>query len=238
MMDAMTDLHQHLLWGLDDGPTKQETTYAMLDEAYRQRIRRIYATPHACPGLAPFDMGLYRERLAQAQQYCRDQKLDITLLPGAEVEWSFNTVNALRSQHAPTLGDTDYVLIELWPNVTWPEVRDAAKQLLRAFYTPVFAHVERYRCFVWQPEQALRLRDELGVLYQVNASTVIHHIGPMTKRFVKRLLNEQAVDVIASDAHNCTSRPQCMAQAYEALLTRCPSEYAAKLVNFQGGTHD
>lgn len=234
MMDVITDLHQHVLWGLDDGPSKPETTYAMLHEAHDQQISRIYATPHACPGLEPFDMGLYRERLAQAQQYCREHKLNLTLLPGAEIAWSYNTLAALRQGHVPTLGDGDHVLIELWPNVTWPEVQDIAQQLLRAFYTPVFAHVERYRCFVWQPETAIRLREELSVCYQLNASSVLDHTGPMTRRFVSRMLGAQALDAVASDAHNCTSRPQWLAQAYEELINRCGNEYAAKLVNFQG----
>lgn len=233
-MDNMTDLHQHLLWGLDDGPSKPETTYAMLQEAHEQGISRIFATPHACPGLEPFDMDLYLERLAQAQAYCVEHHLNVTLLPGAEIAWSYNTLSALRQGHVPTLANTDHVLIELWPNVTWPEVRDIAQQLLRAFYTPVFAHVERYRCFVWQPEKAIQLREQLPVCYQINASTVLDHHGWMIRRFVRRMLDAQAVDAIASDAHNCSSRPQRMAQAYEELVKRCGAEYAAKLVRFQG----
>lgn len=234
MMNGMTDLHQHLLWGLDDGPSDPETTFAMLHEAHEQQVRRIVATPHACPGLEPFPLEQYHERLSQAQQYCRDHRLDITLLPGAEIAWTYNTVSALRRQQVPTLAGTDYVLIELWHNVTWREIRSIADDLLRAGFTPVFAHVERYRCFLWQPEKAIELRDDLAVAYQLNASTLLDRRGLMTRSFVKRMLRAEALDAIASDAHNCAGRPQRMAEVRKALLECCTPEYAERLVNFQG----
>lgn len=234
MTSGMTDLHQHLLWGLDDGPSKPETTYAMLHAAHEQHISRIIATPHACPGLEPFDPDVYYERLMQAQKYCREQGLDVMVLPGSEIAWTYNTVAALRRGQVPTLAGTDYVLIELWHSISWPEVRSIAEELLRAGFTPMFAHVERCGCFCWQPDKAIALREALPVCYQLNASTLLGECGPLTKRFVKRMLQEEALDAVASDAHNTTSRPPRMAQAREALLKICSPDYAERLVNFQG----
>lgn len=230
----MIDLHQHLLWGLDDGPQTPEDTCAMLKEAHAQGIRQIIATPHACPGIEPFDLEKYQLHLHQAQQYCRDMQLDITLLPGAEIAWTYHTVAALRRGQVPTLAGTDHVLIELWPTVTWREVRSIATELLRAGFTPVFAHVERYRCFTWQPEKAIDFRDELPVCYQLNASAVLDRGNTITRRFVRRLLEAQGIDAVASDAHDCRYRPQRLAEAYEALLDRCSPEYAHALVHFKG----
>lgn len=233
-MNGMTDVHQHLLWGLDDGPDKPETTFEMLHEAHRQGIRRVIATPHANPGIEPVDLEKYFRHLEQTQRYCVDAGLDVTILPGAEIAWNYNTVSALRRGLVPTLAATDYVLIELWPTVTWQQVRSISEELLRAGYTPLFAHVERYHCFVWQPEKAIDFREEMPVRYQLNASTVLGSGGMWMKRFVRRLLDARCFDAVASDAHDCHYRPQRLRDAYETLLERCPADYAWALVNFEG----
>lgn len=233
-MIGLSDIHQHLLWGLDDGPETPEGMHAMLEEAHAQQIRRIAATPHADPGFRPFDQFLYRDRLDEAQDYCRAKGWDMKLMPGAEISWTYQTVMALRKRALPTLNDTDYVLIELWRDISWQEVRSAVQELLYAGFTPVLAHVERYRCFVWQPEKALKLKEELPVYYQVNAASVLDCGGPVFKRFIRRMLAERGIDAIASDAHGNAIRPQRLAESHQALTQICGAEYADALVNFSG----
>ena len=166
MTYGLTDIHQHLLWGLDDGPDTAQGTQDMLREAHRQGICQVAATCHACPGFVPFDIGAYRERLTQAQDFARQENLDVALFPGAEVAWTFQTTTSIRHGDFPTLGSTDYVLLELWRDVSLQTARDAVNQLIRAGYCPVLAHVERYRCFSWWPKAALRFREETGALMQ------------------------------------------------------------------------
>ena len=233
-MTGMTDIHQHLLWGVDDGAADFETTCAMIRSACDQQISRIIATAHAYPGMEPFDLPLYMKRLEEAQRYCEDHKLPVAILPGAEMAWSYNAAEVLRRRQIPTLANTDHVLIELWHNITWGEVRTVAGDVLRAGFTPVFAHIERYRCFLWQPEKALELREDLPIGYQMNASTVLDKAGPVTRRFVKRMLSEEGIDAVASDAHDCRYRPQRLKEAYAVLRQRCSADYADALVHFQG----
>lgn len=230
----LTDIHQHLLWGMDDGPADAQTMQDMLWAAHRQGIDKIAATPHACPGVQPFDLQLYHQRLAEAQRYCDENHLGIQLLTGAEIAWTYHTVEALRRKQVPTLAGTNYALIELWHNVTWSEVQSAAEQLLRAGFTPVFAHVERYRCFTWQPGKAIELKEKLPVCYQVNASTVLAQRGLAAKHFLSRMLRDRVIDFIASDAHDCHFRPQCLQEAYRILQKKSDPEYAKVLVKLDG----
>ena len=231
-MKKLTDVHQHLLWGIDDGPEEAKTTFALLKAAKEQNVGRIFATPHACPGFRPFDMGLYRARLDEARAYCRENALGIEICNGAEIAWTYHTVHALERGKVPTLGGKDCALIELRSDASWAQVYDAAEQLLHAGITPLFAHVERCRCFTLQPGEALRLKDRMDVFYQVNASTVLGGGGFFTKRFFKRMLKERAIDAVASDAHNCGSRPQRLGEAYDALIAQCGQQYADALLNF------
>lgn len=231
-MSSLTDIHQHLLYGLDDGAQDEATTLAMLRDAHAQGVRRIYATPHAFPGFRPFDLGLYEERLAQARALCSAQGLEIKILPGAEIAWTYNAVEMVRRRRLPTLGGTDHVLLELWTEISWQEAYRAVHEMNSAGYKPVLAHVERYACFRWNPKKAISLREQFDVAYQVNASAVLHARGMMTRRFIRKMLAAQAIDAVASDAHNSDTRPQQLGEAAPVLRARCGGGYAARLLRF------
>lgn len=234
MKQELTDIHQHLLWGIDDGAASRETMYSMLREAQRQGIKTIVATSHARPGLQPFDMGLYTERLTEAQCFCKTEDLGICVLPGAEIAWTHQTPLALRQGRIPTMGGTDYVLLELWRNISWQTAQDAVKQLTRAGYCPVLAHPERYLAFIRSPKKTLQFRNETGALLQLNADTVLSPRNYWERRFTEYLLKEGAVDAIASDAHDCINRPVNMEAAYQWLTIHTDAAYAKELVTFGG----
>ena len=228
----LTDIHQHLLWGLDDGAKTAEVMQGMLHQAHQQGIGKIAATCHICPGIMPFDSGLYRERLAQAQAYCHQQGLDVSVYPGAEIAWTYQALDALRQGRIPKLGDTDYVLLELWRDASFLEAKDAVRSLISGGYCPVLAHVERYRCFSWFPQQALRFREETGALFQVNAATLLQPQSLTEKRFIRLLLKQQALDAVASDAHSLDWRPINLRAAHEWLMRHTDEDYARELTTF------
>lgn len=234
MKQELTDIHQHLLWGIDDGADSKEIMYSMLREAQRQGIKTIVATSHARPGLQPFDMGLYTERLTEAQCFCKTEDLGICVLPGAEIAWTHQTPLALRQGRIPAMGGTDYVLLELWRNISWQAAQDAVKQLTRAGYCPVLAHPERYLAFIRSPKKTLQFRNETGALLQLNADTVLSPRNYWERRFTEYLLKEGAVDAIASDAHDCINRPVNMEAAYQWLTIHTDAAYAKELVTFGG----
>lgn len=234
MKQAFTDIHQHLIWGIDDGADSQETMYSMLREAHRQGIKTIVATSHAQPGFRPFDIGLYTERLVEAQSFCELENLGIRVLSGAEIAWTYQTPLALQQGTVPTIGGTDYVLLELWRNISWNEAADAVSQLIRAGYCPVLAHPERYLAFLRSPKKTLQFRNKTGILLQVNANTVIASRNYWERRFIDYLLKSYAVDAVASDAHDCVNRVVNLEDAYQWLTIHTDMAYARDLVSFSG----
>lgn len=234
MNQVLTDIHQHLIWGIDDGADSWDTMCSMLREAHSQGIKTIVATSHAEPGFQPFDMGLYTERLADAQSFCKTENLGIRVLPGAEIAWTYQTPLVLRQGRVPTIGGTDYVLLELWQNISWQAATDAVNQLTRAGFCPVLAHPERYLAFLRSPKKTLRFRNETGALLQINANTILDTRNYWERRFTEYLLKEGAVDAVASDAHDCVNRPVNMEAAYQWLTIHTDAAYARKLVTFGG----
>ena len=234
MQYDLTDIHQHVLWGVDDGAETPEIMQSMLRQSSEQNIRVVAAACHAAPGLRPFDLGLYRERLAEAQNFCRRENLDVRVIAGAEVQWTWQTVTALQQGQIPTLGDTNYVLLELWRDISLQEARDAVTKLSRAGYAAVIAHPERYLAFTLFPKTAIRFREETGAMLQVNAATLMNPRGFLERRFGNYLLNEQAIDAVASDAHGCPSLPINLGDAQQWLEAHTDETYARELTTFDG----
>lgn len=77
------DIHQHVLYGVDDGPEALAEMKTMLDAAVRDGVEAIIATPHARPGMHAFDRELCRERLFCARAYCQERRYALHVLEGA-----------------------------------------------------------------------------------------------------------------------------------------------------------
>ena len=226
---GFADLHQHVLWGLDDGPRTPQQMYALLRQNIKEGIQLIFATTHAYPRNRQFDMPLYRQRLAEANAYCESMGWPLRILPGCEIHYCPAVADILMRRELPTMGDSRYVLIEFAPDVLLRQVRDAADSLYRAGYLPVIAHVERYRCLVRAPERAADIREEYGLLYQMNCSTVLRPGGFWKRSFVRRMLQLQAIDAIATDAHDSARRPARMRAAHQRIARRYGADYAQRL---------
>lgn len=230
-LDTFSDLHQHVLWGLDDGSQTPEQMRALLRQNVENGIGVVFATAHACPNLRPFRMNVYRERLAEANEYCRNEGLPLRVLSGCEIRYSDSVPDHLMDGRLPTLGGTSHVLIEFDPESDLSELEGAADKLYIAGYQPVVAHVERYRCLVKAPERAIEIREECGLLFQMNCDTILKARGFRLRRFVKRMLEARAIDAVATDAHNTVDRPVRMREAYLKLVTEQGIDYAERLVH-------
>lgn len=233
-MSVFCDLHTHVLWELDDGADNTETTRAMLRKMHEDGITHVACTPHADPGYRPFDIGLYTERLNEAQEWANTALPGLVLLSGAEITWTYHTVEALRKKQVPSLNGTHYVLIEFAPNISYSDLRGAIYKLSAIGITPVIAHAERIRCILWHPKRAIQLKNELPVYYQMNAGVLLSGLGPVYKRYVKEMLDARAIDVLASDCHNLIMRPPVLKEAHAQLSLLTDAAYADRCVCFNG----
>ena len=203
------DIHNHLIYGIDDGPRTFETTQKMLVAACKDKVEQIITTPHITPGIREFPMQTYREHLKQAQQWCEENGLPIALHSGSEILYTDATARMLDDGRVPTLCNTPYVLVEFLPTDSYHRLTHAADELCGAGYQPIFAHVERYECLK-HAEQIRELREQYQVQIQVNAGTMLEKMGFFRKRRLMKLFRENLVDYLSTDSHNLNTRKTCM----------------------------
>lgn len=231
MKHKFTDIHHHILYGMDDGASSPKMMHAMLRKAAEDNINRIVATAHVTPGVRRFDREQYRRALDEARAFCESAGLDIELYEGAEILYSTHTCDFLSEGRVPTMAGTDHVLVEFSPDVRYDYLHDALESLLHHGFLPIVAHVERYACLTHHPSRAEKLKEELDVYYQVNCSTILTNKGMGNQKFVEKLLDWDLVDALGTDAHSPTVRSVHMHEAWRKLKKEFGSSYANELTD-------
>jgi len=223
----MIDIHNHSLFGVDDGPRTIEESVALLEEAHRQGIDTVILTPHYRKDVFEFSLGRIRinyRRLCNATEH-----LGIKLYLGCEYQVDSQVVAHLRSGRCISLDEGPYVLTEYDYETEYRYLIAQTKNLISSGYIPIIAHVERYKCLIEEPDLCGELQNA-GALIQVNADDILGLGGRRTKSFCKKLLKCELVDIIASDTHNLTNRANHMQDCYHYVAKKYGQEYATDLV--------
>ncbi len=85
IMQGYTDMHCHVLPGVDDGSQNMEESIEMLRIAYRNQIRRIIVTPHNKPMRHNVGQEKINELIAQLTAQMKREKIEIAFYPGNEL---------------------------------------------------------------------------------------------------------------------------------------------------------
>lgn len=223
------DMHSHILPQMDDGAKYIEETLKMLDIAYREGITHIIATPHYKSGRYPADARKLRNSLHRVQLAARERNIPVTLYAGNEIFYNSELEAKLQSGALCTMNGTQYVLIEFSPLERYLYIRNAMEDLLGMGYFPILAHAERYQCLC-QDISCVKELKAMGCELQVNAGSVTGDNGWKVKRLVRRLLKEELVDYIGTDAHNTAGRKPAMKKCSAYLYRKCRRSYADALL--------
>lgn len=224
------DIHSHVLPGVDDGACDMQEALRMLECAEKEGIGKIIVTPHQKPDRHCVSVtGLYN-RINALQEEAKERGLNIRLYPGGELFFRQSLPEELQAGKLSTLADSRYVLVEFFPQEQYRYIRDGLESLLAAGYFPIVAHVERYV----QVNESQIHQDELldmGCYFQVNAGSLTGSGGLRMKMTAWRLIRQQMVDFVATDAHRAEgSRSPQLERCAKLLEKKCGSDYAAQLL--------
>ncbi|MDO5425624.1 MAG: hypothetical protein Q4F41_18075 [Eubacteriales bacterium] len=209
------DIHCHILPGVDDGAPDEATALEMLGVEYRQGIRRIILTPHYRAGHRNCRKEKLFEVFERLRQAAKEAYPDLTLALGNEIEYKEGVLECLEAKKALTLGDGRYVLVEFHPEDSYRVIFNACMKLIRAGYTPVIAHAERYPD-LFKKEAHLKELQQSGVLMQMNYESV--------SRF-RKYLKKGYIDLLATDAHDLERRTPTFQKALNILYKSCSTDH-------------
>ena len=220
----LTDIHAHIIFGVDDGAKTIEEAIQMIALAQKQGVQNIVCTSHVTHKTTATQMALYENHFQALQEMCGT----VHLYRGAEVFYTEEVLPMLQSGVLPTLAGTNAVLIEFFPLVFYETVLQALMELSTAGYIPVLAHAERYDCLRY-PGRLAALHDTYGVKIQMNASTVLRTKTLLGDKWVRSALKHGLVDLVGSDTHNTKDRACNLEKAHAALCKLLSQEKADAL---------
>lgn len=227
----MIDIHCHILPEVDDGPKSWDVAVEMCRMAVADGITHTVATPHANDRYA-YDRPYLAELLDQLREKV-GPSLKFSL--GCDFHLSFeNLERALENPHTYTIGETNYLLVEL-SNYSVPnQISECFTRLGDRGLTPILTHPERNPILQQTPLRILEWAEQ-GCLIQVTASSLTGFWGERPEIIARWLLDRSAVHVLASDAHETKRRIPNMSAARAVAEKIAGTEYAQALVEGNPG---
>lgn len=219
----MVDIHCHILPGVDDGARNFSETETMLRIAYKEGIRTIFATPHTSEGMTEEEWQRRKEIFARTRQLAGMIGEDFRIVLGAEILYTSGIIRELKDGRIRTMNGSPFVLIEFPLYVDFSYIRQAVQDLKGAGYRPMLAHVERYPALA--DVENIGYLIEMGAYIQVNASSVTGKSGWKVKRYIKRLLKNEYIHFIGTDAHGKQHRRPLMKECAAYIEKKAGRQY-------------
>jgi protein-tyrosine phosphatase len=221
----MIDIHHHLLWGLDDGASSLENSLAMARIAANDGITHVVCSPHA-NGTYIYEPEVIAQKIHQLQALLDYERIELKLGHGCDFHLSYENIQEAKQEPGRfSINGHGYLLVEI-PDYGLPRgLTEIFYELQLCGLTPILTHPERNPTL---QADRLRLVDWLrgGVFVQVTAGSVLGQMGKHAERMAHELLANRWVHFLATDAHNTSSRPPKMREAFELVAQRYGSDYA------------
>ena len=211
---GFTDIHTHLFPSVDDGAPNIETTLELARIAWENGTGRLFLTPHFRRDSKIRPPEWYREAFQSVHSVVRERFPELELYLGSEIAYEVDVPELLSEGKLLTMNGSEYVLLELHTGMNERSIVNAVYETVRCGFTPILAHVERFEVFRKKKELTDKVIDN-GALIQLNAESVMGKNGFLVKKFCHKLLKENKVHYIASDAHDAIKRPPMLRQCYK-----------------------
>ena len=228
----MIDLHNHVLYNVDDGSKSLDESLSMIKEAHNQGITDILQTVHfQHPKMENknVDYKYLLGKVKSLQEEINKEDLNVSIHLGAEVFYLPNLTDILNNPIV-TFGNNKFMLIEFSPNIYPVEYEEQFYKLQLEGITPIVAHPERYR-FVQNNFDMLQTWIDRDYLLQVDCGSLLGHFGESVQKTAEKLLKYSFIHIIGSDAHNNRKRNFCLKDAYSLVEYKRDKNYVDFLMN-------
>lgn len=205
----MVDIHNHILFNVDDGPKSLESMLMMLKQAKEQGVSGIVATPHHLHRKFNNNYHEVQKLIDEIKENTEYKEIGIDLYAGQEIRVSDLIFKDIVSKNIQGINNSRYLLIELPSNEVPHYTQDLIYQLQIKGYIPIIAHPER-NMKISKNIFALYELIEAGALSQVTSSSLNGDNGKKIQNRTIDLIERNLVHFIASDAHDANKRPFLM----------------------------
>ncbi|MBS1774719.1 MAG: histidinol phosphatase [Bacteroidetes bacterium] len=195
-----TDMHSHLIPGIDDGAQTIEDSLELIKEFQKLGYTGIVTTPHIKSDYYPNDSAIINNGLQELRQALHQANIQFPVRAAAEYYVDERFIELLDSSSLLTVYNNE-VLIEFSFSFEPMHIADILFRMQTKGYTPIIAHPERY-VYYHQKFQVYREFKDRGCLLQLNALSITGYYGRSIKEVAEKLLLEKLYDYCGTDMHH------------------------------------
>lgn len=197
----MTDVHSHILFGIDDGSRTISESIELLKKLKSVGFNNVILTPHFILDSTynsnyEANIKIYNE----LKERLINENIDINIYLGNEIFIDKNIPTLLEKNIITSLNGTKYVLVEFPMHNKLLNIEDILYEIRSKGYEVVIAHPERYDAFKEDYSIVDTLRED-GFLFQSNYSSILGYYGKDSIKLLKYMLKRHYIDFLGTDIH-------------------------------------
>lgn len=217
-----TDMHSHLIPGIDDGAKTIEDSITLIKILYELGFRKVITTPHIMSDYFRNTPEIINQGLKVVREAVKNENIEMEIEAASEYYLDDGFIHKLENEKLLTFGD-NHLLFE----ISYINCPDNLKEVIFRMnvlgYKPIMAHPERYPFWFNKFDEYQAFREQ-GVLLQINVNSLTGYYGMEAKKTAEKLIDNEMVDLIGTDMHHLNHA--------EALRKVTKEKYFRKLLDF------
>lgn len=196
-----TDMHSHLLPGIDDGSPDPETSVFLIKDLLELGYKKFITTPHIMWDLYQNTPETIQASYVVLLDALSKEGLKVDIRPAAEY-YLDDHFSQLLDKKVPLLTLKDNLVLVEFSFVNAPfNLQEMLFKLQLAGYQPVLAHPERYIYLKANKEFYDTLKDA-GCLFQLNILSLTNYYGKAPAELANYLIKKDYISFIGTDLHH------------------------------------
>lgn len=197
----VTDIHSHILPGIDDGSPDIETSLLLVEGLIKLGISHSIATPHIIGDLYRNNCDTINNALSALRDALEEKQLKFKINAAAEYMLDAYFLELLQKK-VPLLTLKNNLILTEFSYAERPfNVENIVFAVITEGYQPILAHPERYAYYHNDYKQYHHLAD-LGFLLQVNLLSLTGYYGKAVAKAAAYIIKNKLVSFIGTDLHH------------------------------------
>lgn len=196
-----TDMHSHLLPGIDDGSPDMATSLQLIKGFQALGYKKIITTPHILWEIYPNTTEKILGKQEEVKREIENAGIGIQFRAAAEYFIDEHFVKQLKNK-IPLLPISNNLVLVEFSMISAPmDLQEVIFEMQMQNYQPVLAHPERYTYLKRSPEMFDQLKNA-GCWFQLNLLSLGNYYGETVHELASHLLKKGYYDLAGTDLHH------------------------------------
>ncbi|MBD0331778.1 MAG: capsular biosynthesis protein [Chitinophagaceae bacterium] len=196
-----TDIHSHLIPGIDDGAQNTEDSLEFIKGLSELGFKKIITTPHVLWEMYPNTPEIITSGLAELRNAIVEADIAVEISAAAEYYIDEHFQEHLKNR-IPLLPISENMVLVEYSMITTPmDLKGIFFEMQLQGYHPVIAHPERY-IYLKNNKSFFDDLKDAGYLFQINLLSMIGYYGIAVQELSEYLIKKKYYDFAGTDLHS------------------------------------